>query len=91
MVDTFPLLFDQLTFQVLLEIFGSPLLLGIFTLLFLYTFGLIMRLSFEMLTLMLFIGVMTLIAIFIPELVLIITTITGIFLGLFLFYKILGR
>lgn len=91
MVDTFPLLFDQLTFQVLLEIFGSPLLLGIFTLLFLYIFGLIMRLSFEMLTLMLFIGVMTLIAIFIPELVLIITTITGIFLGLFLFYKILGR
>lgn len=91
MVDTFPLLFDQLTFQVLLEIFGSPLLLGIFTLIFLYTFGLIMRLSFEMLTLMLFIGVMTLIAIFIPELVLIITTIVGIFLGIFLFYKILGR
>lgn len=50
-----------------------------------------MRLSFEMLTLMLFIGVMTLIAIFIPELVLIITTIVGIFLGIFLFYKILGR
>lgn len=91
MVDTFPLLFDQLTFQVLLEIFGSPLLLGIFTLIFLYIFGLIMRLSFEMLTLMLFIGVMTLIAIFIPELVLIITTIVGIFLGIFLFYKILGR
>lgn len=91
MVDTFPLLFDQLTFQVLLEIFGNPLLLGIFTLIFLYTFGLIMRLSFEMLTLMLFIGVMTLIAIFIPELVLIITTIVGIFLGIFLFYKILGR
>jgi len=88
----FPFLFDVETYSLFNTVFGNPLLLGIFALIFLYIFGLVMKLPFEPLTLALYFGIMFLISTFIPFLAPIVIFLgLGIFVGVFFFYRILAK
>lgn len=90
-MESFPLLFDKLVYSFLLELFGNPLILALVIFIFIYIFGLVLRLSPEMMILTAYFTSVWVLSILIPEIKPILIVVLGIFVGLFIFYKILAR
>jgi len=83
MVTTFPFLWDTLIGHVFIDVFGSPMVAGVFTLLFFYIFGLALRLTLEVQILMMFFVAVLIGSIFISWLPIALMMIVGLFVGLF--------
>ena len=88
MVDFF---FQAAIYNMFIGIFGNPLLAGVFILIFFYIMGVAFRLTFEAQMVMMTIVSLIVINLFIPQLAIVMMLVVGVFVGLFLFYRILSR
>lgn len=84
---------EPLVYDLIISIFGNPLLAGLFIVLMITIFGIAMGLSGEMLVLALFLGTIFIVSFYIPiqTIAMFSIMILGVFLGIYLIYKIVGR
>lgn len=85
------MLFEVMISNLLMLIFGNPLFIGIFLMLMFYLIGLALHLTGEIQLVMMFLMTYLIITQYIPALSLVLLGVVGIFTGVYLFYRILGR
>lgn len=87
-VTTFPFLWDELIGQLMLNITGSALLVGLVGIFFIAVLGLAMRLTLEIQLIAMFFYIMTVVVVFVPWLAMVAVIGVGIFIGMFFFYTL---
>jgi len=85
------MLFEDMISNLLLLIFGNPLLIGLFLMLMFYIIGLALHLTPEIQIVMMFLMTYIILSQYLQWLSTVLLGVVGIFLGLYLFYRILGR
>ena len=90
-ITTFPFLWDTLIGHMVVDIFGSPMIAGMFGLFFFYVFGLALRLTLEVQIVMMFFVAVLLIGTFIPWLPIVLSIVIGVGLAIFLIATIFQK
>lgn len=89
MVTTFPFMWDKLIGLMVLDIFGSPVVAGLFFMVFFYIMSLALRLTLEVQLVMMFFAAMLVLSLYITWLPVAIFVLVSLFVGLFVIATIL--